>query len=91
MNLKKWPIGAIFKYKSPYSDQKFDRFILKVGLNSVSDTFTYEWYLKNKDNGSVSIVSTKGIIYKIYQIEIESPGEHLRKEREKKLKKIINA
>lgn len=86
--MKDWPIGARFKYLSPYGETEFDRIVSRVGLNSISETFTYEWYLSNRNNSNISIISSKGIIFKLKEVEIESPGEVLRKQREKKLKKL---
>ena len=89
MNVKDWPVGFRFRYNSPYTKHnKYDRVIIRVGTDPVSDKITPEFYLKNKSTSNICIVSTKNIIFKLCEIDIELPGEFIKKERNKKLKKI---
>lgn len=88
MNVKDWPIGFRFRYNSPYNKHnKYDRVVLRVGTDTVSDNITPEFYLKNKLS-NITITSTKCIIFKLHEIDIELPGEFIKKERSKRLKKL---
>ena len=89
MNDKDWPIGFKFRYNSPYNKGKnnYDRIIARVGTDTVSDELTPEIYLRRK-NSNLTIVSTNNVIYKLSKIDIELPGEFIKQERSKKLKKL---
>lgn len=79
-NIKDWPIGFRFRYNSPYTNHnEYDRVVLRVGTDTVSNNITPEFYLKNKLSSNISIISTKNIIFKLYEVDIELPGEFIRK------------
>ena len=49
MTVKDWPVGFRFRYNSPYTKHnKYDRVVVRVGTDPVSDKITPEFYLKNK-------------------------------------------
>lgn len=88
-DMKDWPIGFRFRYNSPYNKGKnsHDRIVARVGTDTISNELTPELYLKSK-NSDLVIVSTNNVIYKISEIDIELPGEFIKKMRNKKLSKI---
>lgn len=90
-DMKDWPIGFRFRYNSPYNKGKnnYNRIVARVGTDTVRYELTPEVYLNLKrKNSELTIVSANNVIYSLSEIDIELPGEFLRKERNKKLSKI---
>lgn len=90
MKAEDWPIGFRFRYNSPYNENnEYDRVVARVNNGN---KITPEFYSKNRSNeysgSNFSITSTKSVVFKLCEIDIELPGEYIKKDRNKKLKKL---
>jgi len=68
-----WPIGATFTYKSSYGSSKW--------IGEVESFST-------DNDGIAGVTSTKGVLYPIREIILETKEEFLSRMRDEKLKKI---
>jgi hypothetical protein len=73
MDVKKWPIGAKFFYKSRYCDDTIEGVVAN-------------YYESLDDPNGCSIVSTRGVVYPVSSIVIETVSDL----REKKLNDLLD-